>query len=198
MVVDGKSYYSLAEIQEMQNNGYSKEVIDYFLAVYHHYQPLIEQISIAFADVKLEDGIGIWEGEALDNYAQAEEKALYRAKDEREDWHKLINDDLNTCFCSLSYLDAKGMRFCLPAYMIADITEVYYHHIGYSLISSLADQTDFTPYALEQFSLFNRQQKDAVIAYLTYPSADVEIAEYGDDNEIDSKVQRAIDNFWSK
>ena len=77
-------------------------------------EDLIRKIQLAFKCVQLEDGIGIWEAQGLDDYANEEKIAKLKAKDERLNWQNLLYKDLAYCESSLSFFDAKGMRFCLP------------------------------------------------------------------------------------
>ena len=76
---------------------------------------LEHQIRSAFAGVTLGDGIGLWEGNAIDDYGP---RAPARAKDIRDDWSKIPQEDLRTN-SALCYVDAEGMRFLLPAYIIS-------------------------------------------------------------------------------
>ncbi|TDG36426.1 hypothetical protein EZJ43_07865 [Pedobacter changchengzhani] len=86
-------------------------------------EDLVTQIQLAFADVKLEDGIGLWQAQGIDDYASEEEIVTLRAKDEKDNWKLLPYEDLSYCESSLSFFDAKGMRFHLPKFLIFDILE---------------------------------------------------------------------------
>jgi hypothetical protein len=81
-----------------------------------------DEIYAAFKDVKLEDGIGYFEGIAMDDYIDPADKKYQaeKAKDEREDWTCLLShaetdysDPTSHCF-----MDAKGQRFFLPFLLI--------------------------------------------------------------------------------
>jgi hypothetical protein len=78
------------------------------------------RIYKAFKNVTLDDGIGFWEANAMDDYFSPESAAYQeaRAKDERNDWRKVMNmieswdGEYNSavpCF-----MDVKGLRFFLP------------------------------------------------------------------------------------
>lgn len=77
-------------------------------------EELIKEIKTAFENVTLQDGIGLWEAQGLDNYANNATLLKLKKQDEREDWNALSYEDLVECDSSLSFFDAKGMRFCLP------------------------------------------------------------------------------------
>lgn len=81
-------------------------------------EELIAKIEAAFAGVTLEDGVGLHEGQGLDDYLSEEECARLRMKDETQDWYKIPILDLYLCHTSLFYFDAKGMRFHLPQILL--------------------------------------------------------------------------------
>ena len=84
---------------------------------------VLNQIRSAFADVALGEGIGLRQGEGLDDYANARTLALYREQDEKRDWTAISAADLDRYSNSLSFFDVEGMRFHLPAYLVADLEE---------------------------------------------------------------------------
>jgi hypothetical protein len=148
--------------------------IDLSLASKIHFmtkKELIAIINTAFENVKLEDGIGLWEGQGIDDYADLEKILELKKKDEREDWNNIPYQDLMDCSSSLSFLDAKGMRFCLPKFMMFDLLadEIFEEGNNYS-----PDPTFTLGYELDgdyqknRFSLFNQQQIQAVIHFLEY------------------------------
>jgi hypothetical protein len=143
---------------------------------------VIEKIREAFKDVTLDGGIGLSEAEAMDNYATAEQRALCRMTDEQLKWENISAAELNKNNCSLSYFDAKGMRFHLPAFMIAEINGTFNSDI-YQLVSP-------SEYNQEQLALLSPQQREAVRSYLQYCA----------ENDIytDEEVRDAIDNYGRK
>lgn len=112
-------------------------------------------IRDAFAGVTLGDGIGLGEAQALDDYASNEVRAACRADDEKSDWTTIAVEVLNKHSGSPSFFDAEGMRFHLPAYLIADLDNVYEHEFAYHLYGPP-----------EKFSLLTRRQRSAVELYL--------------------------------
>ena len=79
---------------------------------------LVQQIERAFAGVALENGVGLFESQALDDRLEPEQCAAVRARDEKSDWHTIAVLDLYRCSTCLSFFDAKGMRFHLPQIML--------------------------------------------------------------------------------
>lgn len=142
-------------------------------------EQLIQDINEAFQGVKLEDGIGLWEGQGLDDYATNEECRKLREQDEKDDWHKISLIDLYKCSSSLSFFDAKGMRFHLPQFLLFDLDvfekkqdELYrqgkleathcpdiYFTLTYNLDSD---------YSVKRFSALNNEQIQCVIDYFYF------------------------------
>lgn len=134
-------------------------------------EELIKKIQNAFKDVKLEDGIGLWEGQGVDEYADNKKMVELRNKDERNDWNNILYKDMVLCESSLSFFDAKGMRFCLPKFLMFDLLsdEIFEKEninapdvlftLGYKLNHE---------YQKKRFSLFNKEQIQCIISYLEY------------------------------
>ncbi|WAC42543.1 DUF6714 family protein [Pedobacter sp. SL55] len=132
---------------------------------------LVQKIQAAFNNVKLEDGIGLWEAQGLDNYANEEELAKLRAKDERLNWENLSYQDLTQCESSLSFFDAKGMRFCLPRFLIFDLLATEIQQLqnlsAPEVVFTLTHELD-SEYQLRRFSLFNSNQIKCIIEFLNH------------------------------
>jgi hypothetical protein len=58
-------------------------------------QRVLSLIRAAFAGVTLGDGVGLRQGEGLDDYADARTLALYRAQDEKRNWSAIPATDLD-------------------------------------------------------------------------------------------------------
>ena len=129
-------------------------------------EEIIEEIRVAFKDVRLEDGVGLWEGQGLDDRADIQALLELRKKDERNDWNNITDKDLASCESSLYFLDAKGTRFCIPKFLIADIIK---KDPGVLLVIDLQhyfnnERDDHQG----KFSLFNGRQIQCIIYYLEY------------------------------
>lgn len=135
-------------------------------------------VRAAFGGVTLGGGIGLSEAQALDDYANDEVRATCRAGDEKNDWAAIPPRDLNRHSGSPAFLDAEGMRFHLPAYMIADLDGDYRH--------------EFAPYLCgcqEKFSLLTPLQRTAVEVYLRAISERENVSSYQDD------INRALEEW---
>jgi len=133
-------------------------------------EELIAKIRNAFEYVKLEDGVGLWEGQGIDDYADKKTIIELRNKDERNNWDNIPYKDLVYCQSSLSFFDAKGMRFCLPKFLIFDLLEE-------ELCEKEGNPPDVTftlghklneEHQKNRFSLFDNKQIECIIDYLEY------------------------------
>jgi len=141
------------------------------------------RIHEAFAGVTLGNGIGLHEAQTIDDYKDAATRAAERAGDEKEDWKTIPVSDLNACYSSLSFFDAEGMRFHLPAYLIAALDGEYLQDLSFQL----AFLNDYT---IGQFALLSSEQRAAVRAYLLH---------IVDDEAFDfsrPQIVRALDEYW--
>lgn len=148
-------------------------------------QLLIKSINEAFRNVRLEDGIGLLEANAMDNYISSEEIKDIKKKDERMDWNNIPTHLLNECHYSLSYFDAKGMRFHLPVFMLASLKNNKYR---FDLVSKLIH---LTPYTISQFESLSKNQKNAVFLFLEYMK---------DENyQLDKEdIEKSLKEYWLK
>ncbi len=114
-----------ADIEEMRNSGL-RSLDDFgslatLCNVRTRADELFDQIATAFAGVTLEEGIGLWESDGIDEYCGPDELRARRAKDEKIDWRRIPSDDLNHCNAAPSFLDARGLYFHTPAFMTAEL-----------------------------------------------------------------------------
>lgn len=123
-------------------------------------QDVLTEIRLAFSDVTLGEGIGLWEAQAIDDYQTKEIQNKNREKDEKEDWSALSFDDLQRCHSSLSFFDAAGMRFHLPAFIIASVdnkvNDPVYH------------LTQLDDYAKSKLTALNQAQRKSIVSYLNW------------------------------
>jgi hypothetical protein len=148
-------------------------------------EELCERIEAAFTGVKLGDGIGLWQAQGLDDYEPPEVCAEYRLRDETEDWSRISDDILQNCNSSPSFLDAKGFRFYMPAFMLSELRGDYGFHFMWSLI-----HFDCLGYA--RYELLDAAQRAVVRDYLIFFA--------GDPNETYSRddIMYALDTYWTE
>jgi hypothetical protein len=155
------SYPTQQDIDAMRASGYEAATIAPAQArqqLGERASALKQAIRLAFADVQLGDGTGLHEAQGLDDYEDAQTCAAYREKDEKTDWRRISLEDMNLCCSSLSFFDAAGMRFHLPAFMQGDLD----YQVNYDLIYHLTQSVSME----DKFALLDDAQRAVVVAYL--------------------------------
>src|SRR5687767_1098532 len=126
-------------------------------------QSVIEEIERAFSGVRLGEGVSLREADVIDDYGSEADREKARAEDELVDWRKISEELISHYSSCLSFFDAEGMRFHLPAYM----RFVLKHYE-----TSDSNSIDATIYALgcggERFGLLNQEQREAVRKFLEF------------------------------
>jgi len=145
---------------------------------------LISQITSAFKDVKLEEGIGLSEADAIDSYKDEQFRDQCRSNDEKDHWDAIPSSALNENYTSLSFFDNKSMRFHLPAFMIAEIKGEYRFGMSFAL-THLSDHTR------SQFILLSKTQREVVRSFIEY------LSEQPDYDFEKPMIKAAIENYWS-
>ena len=85
---------------------------------------LIEKITAAFDGVSRQDGISLHAAQALDDYSSLEEaKKIGREMDRDTQWQDVPNKWLMQFQDIFPYLDPKGFRYYIPAYMVWSLKE---------------------------------------------------------------------------
>jgi hypothetical protein len=145
-------------------------------------EELKDRIRKAFANVALGNGVGLREGNAADDYKTAADQAIERQSDEKHDWSRISTDDLWRYHCALSYMDPEGMRFHLPAYLIAEVegeSDVLLYHL-----------TTLSDHSFAQRTALTAEQREAVVAFLYWTL---------DERKYESKwpmVERVLLEYW--
>ena len=119
-----------------------------------------ERILQAFHGVTLGNGVGIFEADAVDDYADDATRRAYREKDEKEDWKRIPLKNLREDV--LCFGDAEGMRFHLPAFMIATLD----YGGGCSWVSWLRGTRN--PSERDNFVLLSDEQREALREFLLF------------------------------
>ena len=146
-------YPTPADIAEMKARGFEAETIRLAEAQMEHGKEatdLCRMIEEAFRDVKLGNGVGLFQAQGLDDYADEATCAAYREKDEKDDWRRITSENLCRCDSSLSFFDAEGMRFHLPAYLICDLKGEYGMGMDFCLTHMSVDTAKFNLLSPEQ------------------------------------------------
>jgi hypothetical protein len=150
----------------------------------HTKNQIIEIVETAFSGVTLGEGIGLFEAQALDDYETEEVQKQRRKDDEKINWKSTPYDVLHNCHSSLSFFDADGMRFHLPAYIIGSIKG--------EVDNPIFHLTDMGSYMESRLVSLNVEQYKAIVEYLTWCLTQDEYSFYF------PNITRAIDEFWEK
>ena len=145
---------------------------------------IIEKIEAAFAGITLGEGIGLFEAQALDDYETEEVQKQRRKDDEKINWKSLTYDVLQNCHSSLSFFDADGMRFHLPAYIIGSIKG--------EVDDPIFHLTYMGSYMESRLASLNAEQRQAIIEYLTWCLTEDEYSFYF------PNITRALAEYWEK
>jgi len=150
-------------------------------------QLVIEQIERAFSGVRLGAGVSLREADVIDDYGTSAERKKARAQDELEDWKRIPEELVSRYYSCLSFFDAEGMRFHLPAYMRFAL-----RHYKNSDSASI-DSTIFTlGYGDDRFSLLTAPQRVAVRHFLKF------MAFNGGHYVSSDHARRALEDVWTK
>ncbi|NER84275.1 MAG: hypothetical protein F6K42_33015, partial [Leptolyngbya sp. SIO1D8] len=79
---------------------------------------LIQTITAAFSDVLREDGVSMHQARVIDDYGSPEEEAQARLLDIDTHWWEVPDAWIAEFYEILSFVDPKGFRYYIPAYMI--------------------------------------------------------------------------------
>ena len=148
-------------------------------------EQVAELIREAFAGIVLGKGIGLWQGQALDDYADKKTIAAYRARDEKTDWAAIPRENLNRCYSSLPFFDAEGMRFHLPAFLLAELEADFDQGVVFHL-------TDLSDYGRSKFALLSGTQRKAVREFLLLLKDDPSFSYE------QSQIECALAEYWNK
>jgi len=86
-------------------------------------EELIAEIVRAFDGVTLGYGITLHEAIAIDDYKTQEEQMAARRVDRERQWQDVSAATLVECQTALSFLDEKGFRYYLPAFMVRGLED---------------------------------------------------------------------------
>ncbi len=137
---------------------------------------LIQLIQEAFDGVDQPKKITLHVAEAHDDY-DYDHDSEHRAKDFFGPWQEVPDAHIAACQCALSYVDAVGMRYYLPAYMVwylkqLDSGGASSDHTLYSL-DNHPKEPSLNRYQMDRFSLFSDAQRRACARFLKYCTEEV-------------------------
>lgn len=175
------------EISEMRARGYDRVLLEWANDAIERGKAadeLIIRISGAFRGVTLGNGVGLQQARGLDDFEDEETCAAYRESDEKQDWRAISSDDLNHFNSSLSFFDPEGMRFHLPAFMVAELRGEYHYGMSFCLIHPDAQ-------GYNRFTALSGVQRQTVREFLLLLRDDP-------DYEFDrAEIDQALESYWT-
>lgn len=125
-------------------------------------------LELAFKAVTLDDGLSLHETLEIDDYRRILPGSKSREYDEVYDWRKLVGSAEIQKFRwngGITFLDAKGFRFYIPAYLTMGIRTHQLGDIASIMIFNLTRPGDKR---LKGFQLFNSSQRKAIFNAVLY------------------------------
>lgn len=151
------------DIDDLRERTRDQSLIDAYADWARHFAPQLDsvltKITDAFANSTLGDGVGLFEANGLDDYADRSELRRLRSLDEKLDWKRITTADLSRCYCSPTFFDPLGFVFHLPAFLTAELNDEH----PYGFIDRLFAAGEH-PEGWRQ--LLTNEQRDAIIATL--------------------------------
>ena len=156
------------EVENRRNRGY--EEINIYAPCDQRLEEAAEiakLVTKAFSNVELGPGIGLFEGQAIDNYESDSGRRDAREKDEKKDWRRIQSKHLNACHSSLSFFDSMGMRFHLPAFICCELKGEYHQGLEISL-SGIDD------WKIDKLSRLSTDQKGSIATFIQFLMEDAD------------------------
>lgn len=174
------------EIQMMKDRGYDRVLLEVYSddERWQTANILREKIERAFAGVTLGNGIGLKEARGLDDYADSDILARLHNEDERQDWHRFTSAQLLSYQSSISFTDAEGMRFLLPAWMLAELRDEGIAGLIWSLCR-------IAPHNEHKFVLLSAEQRGVVRDFLEF------VRDHPEFTHERGEIDAAIEHIWS-
>ena len=161
---------------------------------------LIELITAAFQNVERGSGVSLHEADVIDRTGYDNKNAKNRVAARRLDadrrWQDVPDKDIEDYYNVLSFLDAEGLRYYAPAYMVWALK----HHKTSGSMSTDSIIYTFNPYLntthskwqSERFSAFTPVQKNAICCFLQFMSED------SDGFADEYQASQALTGYWNQ
>lgn len=151
----------------------------------------IESLERAFGDVRRDGGVSLHQMNVLDDYGDADALARAELEDGEERWQTIDDDKLERFGASLVFLDAKGFRFYIPAFLrlmarrLSDLARpCAFDGVWSALVSSHS-------YASTHYTALDDAQRRAIATFLRG------VVEIGDDEDR-AAARESIDRYWGR
>jgi hypothetical protein len=161
---------------------------------------LIRLITAAFQNVVRGNGISLHEADVIDcagyDNKDAKNRVAARRLDTDRRWQDVPDKDIEDYYNILSFLDAEGLRYYVPAYMVWALK----HLKTSGSMSSDSIIYTFVPYLntghyerqLERFAIFTTEQNKAICGFLRFMS------EHSDGFADEYQASQALTGYWNQ
>lgn len=134
---------------------------------------LIAEITVAFDGVSRQDGVSLRESQVIDDYGSNEERAQARAQDTQARWQDVPDEDIGWSDAVLNFLDAKGFRYYIPAFIVwylkyVDIPNDWNDNPLDSVVSHLARPSLADNRGLEHCKILTQEQSKVIAHFLVF------------------------------
>lgn len=136
---------------------------------------LIAEITAAFDGVSRDGGTTLHEADALDDFKSPEEQRAARRLDLERRWQDVPDEDIFACCSALSFLDEKGFRYYIPAFMVCglrhwgDEAGVIFNSCEYHLLHDYPKSLRKSePASIASKYQFTEAQSNAVARFLRF------------------------------
>ncbi len=158
-------------------------------------ESILQAIWHAFRKVRLEDGISMAQARAMDDYNSQQECRAARAKDKEKSWEDIADDKIEEYCDVLPWLDAKGFRFYLPAFMRWTLRNLDSRNAaGEYVVRALnpirrtKKGTTVDELCAMSHAMLTAEQKKAVQAFLEFLASG--------SNSLAADARTALDDYW--
>ena len=161
---------------------------------------LIKLITAAFQNVERGNGVSLHEADVIDRTGydnkDAKNRVAARQLDTDRCWQDVPNKDIEDYYNILSYLDAEGLRYYAPAYMVWALK--HFKTSGSLSSDSIIYQFDVMPnsrrheWQMSRLEGLTREQCAAICGFLRF------MVDYGDGFADEDSALRALESHWKQ
>ena len=160
---------------------------------------LITQITVAFQGVRRGNGISLHETKVLDDYGDDSARQEAREQDTDTQWWEIPDEVMHHHHFYLTYLDAEGLRYYLPAWMIHALK--HFHDppdgrtttLGDTLaVLTHSDRPDLAEWQKKKWTLLMTEQAQVICLYLRY------VANHHRDKFMVRDAVKGLDQHWGQ
>ncbi len=155
---------------------------------------LLRLIERVFRGVELGDGVSLHETVIIDDYGDLEERRSAREPDEKHDWRKLVGDPELKRVSGMSFYDAAGLRFHLPAYLSLAVSDADGTDASNVLADLLYTLTHIPEFNRERFAVLSVPQRACVREVLKYLR---NLHDLPENAPIIAELDQAVEGYWA-